>query len=190
MPTPPERARAYRLRAKMRKGDTLEAEDAAWLGSYEQSAGDGDGAFGASASSKTIHVEEKRAAVGIGASAAEIAAHAALAREEGRRIDYLTEAAVKALAAAAEQSREAAALYRDMVKDLRRHTSSLEEVHLSMLDAVRDQYLARTQAEIDAMAAREEDKGDATSQIVEQLLPVLLERMGVSALPKKGKAGS
>src|SRR5215831_16276827 len=127
-----DRARAYRLRAKLRKGDALEPEDAGWLGDYEKRTGAGDASFGASASERTIHVEEKRVAVGTG-SAAEVAAAAALAREEGRRLDYLTKAAIDALVASAAQSREAAALYGLMVKDLLARTKALEEVHLSML---------------------------------------------------------
>lgn len=183
MPTPLERARAYRLRVKIRKGDTIEAEDAAWLGQYERAADSGDdagAAFGASASSRTIHVEEKRAAVGTG-DAAVVAAHAALAREEGRRIDFLTEAGIKALEAAATQSRQAADLYASMVKDLLARTKTLEEVHLSMLDAVREQYLARTQAEVDALQAQGKDDKD---DLANQLLAMILPRLGGVPLPK------
>jgi len=152
MPSPPERARAYRLRAKLRHGDALEPEDAAWLSDYEKTRDEG-----ASASEKITHTEERRIATGTGA-AAETAAAAAFEREAGRREDSLAKIGIEAL-------REACVAYRDMMKELRVRNRDLEEVHLAMLDAVREQYHARTQAEIDKMqaeAAAEEQQDPLT----------------------------
>lgn len=181
---PKSRARAYRLRARLRKGDTLEVEDAVWLGDYEKQTNAAND-FGASASERTIHVEEKRMAVGTGA-AAEVAAAAAMAREEGRRLDYLTKAAIDALVegrqvlvAAATQSREAAAVYGLMVKDLLSRTKALEEVHLSMLDSVREQYLARTQAEVDAVKAENAENKESSGTHLERMLEAFLVGQGV-----------
>lgn len=178
MPSAPERQRAYRLRAHLRRGDTLEPEDAAWLGDYEKAAS--NGSFGASASERTVHVEERQMAVGAGSEAAAIAATASLAREEGRRLDYLTKAGIDALVAAAAQSREAAALYGLMVKDLLSRTRALEEVHLAMLDSVRENYLARTQAEVDAMQAQQSKTGAE-----EMLMGLLTARLGGEPKPVK-----
>lgn len=185
-PAPKQRARAYRLRAKLRRGDALETEDATWLNDYEKGTRSDDGPdIGASASSRTIHVEEKRLAVGTGA-AAETAAAAAMAREEGRRLDFLTDSAAaalkagtEALVAAAAQSRAACEVYKGIVVELNSRTQTLEEVHLSMLDAVREQYLARTQAEVDAL------QKDGKEGLENQLLGALVARMAGGALPKQ-----
>jgi hypothetical protein len=166
------RNRAYRLRSKVRQKETLEPEDAAWLADYETAQ-----SVGASASSRTVHVEETQLAVGTG-SAAEAAAAASLAREEGRRLDYLTGAAIKALAASGEIIQRAADMYGRMTAAMLERNQQLEDVHLGMLGAVRENYLARTQAEVDAIQAQSKD-----GNVQDALLAALLGGIGVT--PKK-----
>lgn len=168
---PGNRTKAYRLRSKARKGDTVTPEEAAWLSDYEQAQAHGQ-SFGASASERVVHVEERSAAVGTG-SAAEVAAAAALAREEGRRIDYLARSGMDALVKACD-------MYQRMAEAMLARTQALEEVHLAMLDSVRENYLARTQAEVDAIQNKEGEGG-----MQEALLGVLAQRLMPPAAPKK-----
>jgi hypothetical protein len=174
IPGPQSRQRAYRLRARVRRGDALEPEDVQWLHDYENTRN-----VGASSSQKLVHIEERTAAIGTGSAAVEAAAAATLAREEGRRIDYLTEAAVKAVTTAAEIIERAGAMYERMTSSLLERTEQLEEVHLAMLGSVRENYLARTQAEVDTLQAQARD-----GNVQEQLLGALLQRLGV---PQGGK---
>jgi len=145
-PSNADRARAYRIRALIRKGGKPPEDDVAFLAEYEAAQAKPPD-LGASLASRRVSfdIEEHQAAVGTGA-AAEAAAAGNLAREEGRRLDYLTHAGIDALV-------KAAGLSHEMARTLLDRTKALEEVHLSMLDAVREQYLARTQAEVDAMQA-------------------------------------
>ncbi len=166
MPTSLDRSRAYRLRAKLRHGDALEPEDADWLAGYEKARDEGS-----SASEKITHTEERRIATGTGA-AAEAAAAAAFEREAGKREDSLAKIGIDALLAACNA-------YKDMAKELRLRNRDLEEVHLSMLDAVREQYHARTQAEIDTMQAQAEleKSEDPISAMAREFAPTIVEHM-------------
>lgn len=167
MPTSMDRSRAYRLRAKLRHGDALEPEDAIWLTGYEKQTRD----EGASASEKITHTEERRIATGTGA-AAEAAAAAAFEREAGQRTDSLARIGIEAL-------KECVTAYKSMTQELRLRNRDLEEVHLSMLDSVREQYHARTQAEIDAMQtqAELEKAEDPISAMAREFAPTIIEHM-------------
>jgi hypothetical protein len=179
-------AKAYRLRKAAAAG-TISPIDKLWLVDYEEkaerrkkAAAESIGASRRRAGRRVkldIEEHEDAEAVGTG-TAAEAAASAALAvKEEGRRLDALTIESVGAL-------KEAVAVYRDVCLTMRRRMDTLEGHHIMMLDAVREQYLARTQAEIDAMEASNE-KGDTVAQLAEALLPELLKKgMG----PSNGKA--
>jgi hypothetical protein len=108
-------------------------------------------------------MEEAAESEASGTGAAAAAAAAALAaKEEGRRLDSLTVESVGAL-------KEACAVYRDVCLTLKERTEVLEATHIAMLDAVREHYLARTEAEADAI--REATGGDAITKLAEQLLP-------------------
>jgi hypothetical protein len=127
-------------------------------------------------------LEERQAAVGTGA-AAEIAAAGAAAREEGRRIDYLTHTGIDALVKACD-------LHEKMARTLLERTTALEEVHLSMLDAVREQYLARTQAEVDAMQAgttENQEAGGFDAMMAEVAKPFIQGAMMQAAMGAQKK---
>jgi len=171
-PNPGERTRAYRLRAKLRKGEELDPADLLWLTEYDARQA---GTRGASASERIINIEERAMSVGTGA-AAEAAAAAAVAREEGRRIDYLTKSGMEALVHACD-------MHRRMAEAMLRRTEVLEEVHLAMLDSVREQYLARTQAEVNAIGAEESGEGD----IKAMLTSLLAQRLGAAPKPHSGR---
>lgn len=179
MPTPTasERSKAYKLRAAQRRGVALDSVDQAWLDAYDERQRNGGVDVGASATERLVHIEERAAAAGTG-SAAETAAAAALAREEGRRIDYLTKAGMESLI-------HACTMYRNMADAMLARTQALEEVHLAMLDSVREQYLARTQAEIDAM--QKDDSGGITQALTGALAQRLVGAAAPAPDPKKAR---
>jgi diphthamide synthase subunit DPH2 len=114
----------------------------------------------------SLDIDEQSVAAGTGSAASEAASAGVLAREEGRRLDYLSRVGIEAMSRACQ-------LYERMASSLLERTKALEEVHLAMLDAVREQYLARTQAEIDAMRAEahnEEEKPDAATSLLEKII--------------------
>jgi hypothetical protein len=95
----------------------------------------------AASSRKLTHIEEEtRVAqasgdpVLVGAAMA-----AATAREEGRRYDYLLEAAVGS--------------QRFVIEQLLKRNEALERAQIALMESIRAQYVARTQAEIDGMRA-------------------------------------
>jgi hypothetical protein len=162
-----DRSRAYRLRSRVRAGEELEPADAEWLANYESARNTG---MSASRRVVSLDIDEQSVSAGTGAAAAEAASAGAIAREEGRRLDYLSRVGIEAMSRACQ-------LYERMASSLLERTKALEEVHLAMLDAVREQYLARTQAEIDAMhaeaeASRENDdeKPDAATSLLEKII--------------------
>jgi hypothetical protein len=169
-----DRAKAYRLR-KVKPGK-LPPIDALWLGEYEDKAKDRErakardvgGSRRRSGRRIKLDVEEHEEAEAVGTGAAAAAAAAALAtREEGRRLDSLTIESVGAL-------KEAVACYREICISMKDRMEILEETHIEMLGSVREQYLARTQAEINAMEAA--SGGDPMTKLAEQFLPDILRR--------------
>ncbi len=168
-------AKAYRLRKALAAG-TIMPIDKLWLADYDEKAAQRKRArsIGASRSKsgRKVKFEMEEAAeseaVGTGTAAAVAAAAALEVKEEGRRLDTLTLGALDVL-------REAVTVYRDMSLMMRRRMFELEETHAELLGAVRDQYLARTQAEINALEASNQG-GDAMTKLAESLLPDLLKR--------------
>lgn len=165
-----DRTRAYRLRAKVKKGEELDPADQLWLAEYEEKqAGTGHGSIGGSMSERIVNVEERFAAAGTG-TAAEAAAAAAMAREEGRRIDYLLQAGLGALTKSFEMQVK-------MNELMMQRMETMTDVHLGILGTMREQYIARTQAEIDLMQAQEGNE-------VNELLGILMQRLaGGAAAP-------
>lgn len=149
---PGNRTKAFRLHKAVRGGQVLPPEDALWLASYDDTARANTEAqrkkagknFGASRSGRRIKldVEEHAEAIGVGGEAAAAAAQALAAREEGRRIDSLSVAAVDAL-------KEACSVYKDICLSLRDQVEVLQGTHIEMLQAVRSHFIARTEAEIE-----------------------------------------
>lgn len=95
----------------------------------------------AASSRKVVHMEEETRAVQASGDPVVIAAAmaASTAREEGRRYDYLLDAAVGS--------------QRFVIEQLLKRNGELERAQIAMMEAIREQYVARTQAEIDAMQA-------------------------------------
>ncbi len=180
------RAKAYRIRASQRKGDPVTSEEIRWLEDYENQ----KEARGASKTHKVSYVEESAEAAGTGDAAAIAAAQfaPALAREEGRRIDYLIAAANQSSNVALRAVKEAHDMVLSMAKLVMDRNASLEEVHLGMLDAVRDGHLARANAEAELIRRDAESSGGDEGGIngmVSQLMPVILQELTKRKLENK-----
>lgn len=158
-----DRTRAHRIRARVKRGDAVEPIEAAWLSDYEQSQA---GSMGASASRRVSYTEEEHAAIGTG-SAAEVAAAAALAREEGRRFDYLLTAGIDALM-------KACGMYKEMATIILARNQQMEDVHLGMLGSVREHYIKRVEAEADAIRLEAEKQNEDPTNM---MLGLLAQRM-------------
>lgn len=167
---PGNRKKAYSLRAKQNKGQELRPEEIAWLDDYDRAQRMG-ASHGASASERVVHIEERAAAVGTG-TAAETAAAAALAREEGRRVDYLVHAGMDCLVKACQ-------LHETMTRTMLERLAQLEDVHLAMLGSVREHYIARTEAEAEQIKQGGQQ---------EALVGALLERLLQPAKPANGRS--
>ncbi len=160
------RNRAYKLRAALKRGQLLTPEDEAWLREYEAAQAAPKSAF--AQSSRVFHVEQHDTQGEGDAAVAAAQAAPALAREEGRRIDYLLELIIKS-------NSTVSAMYERMMDQMLRRNEQLEEVHLSMLDAVRDHYLARIEAEADALASKPEEKPDMIDEMAKGIVGNLIE---------------
>ena len=159
--TPAEKAKAYRLRAKVQGGGVLQPEEAEWYAAYEDARKRAH-SMGASASKRTIHMEEEHMAVGTGV-AAETAAAASLARAEGQRVDYLVRAGADSLIRACE-------LHRAMAATMLDRMSQLETVHVALLDSVRAHYVARTEAEAALIRRDAEAEDDEGKELLFEML--------------------
>jgi hypothetical protein len=177
-------AKAYRLRKALQAG-TIGPIDKLWLADYEERAERRKKrraeAFGASRSQSGRKVKfemeeaEQSEAIGTGTAAAAAASAALVAKEEGRRLDSLTIESVNAL-------KEAVAVYRDVCQDLRRQVKVYAETQVEMFEAVREQYLARTQAEINALEAQSQN-GDPLMKLADEFLPHVLKNGGNGRAP-------
>lgn len=162
------RSKAFAIRKKVPKGNALPGE-ADWLREYDaaKTAPGNNGAKATAArlapptappsapavdptlpsfaartsSSKIMHVEERHDAAAASGDPVLVAAAmaAATSREEGRRYDYLLDAAVASLKFCLEQSMK--------------EKAELQRVQISMMESIREQYVLRTQAEINGMQA-------------------------------------
>lgn len=187
-------SKAYRLRRREKAGETLDPIDKLWLANYtdeqdERDAKRGDrrkalaSDIGASRSKRTVHVDidEEKEAAGTGSAATAGAIAALEAREEGRRLDYLSVGAVDAL-------REACNVYKEICLSLRDRTEVLEATHIAMLEGVRDHFAARTEAELalqqlQASAANEDPTTGLMVQLIAQRLGVQLPGFSPNAAP-------
>jgi hypothetical protein len=187
--TPSDRTKAHRLRALLRKGDELPPDDTAWLSDYQVRQ---EESRGASRTHKVSFTEESAEAAGTGDAAAIAAAQfaPALAREEGRRIDYLIASANQATNIGLGAVREAHKMILEMAKQIMERNASLEEVHLAMLDTVRDSHIARTNAEAEIIRREAEDSGKdgegGINGMVQELMPIIIQELTTRAAAKKG----
>lgn len=151
---PGDRTKANRLR-KAEKAGTIGDIDRLWLADYNEKKAKNRTAeaFGASRSERTIKVDvhEKAEAIGTGSAAA---AAALAAREEGRRLDFLTSESVSAL-------KEACAVYKDVCLSLKERLEIIETAHVSMMEATRTSYLRSAELEAELATAVRSREGDA-----------------------------
>lgn len=171
-----DRAKASRLRLMVKAGKTIETHDAEWLREYE-SVREAARDTPKGASQRRAHTveykesTEEAAAVGVGTAAAEMAAAAAMVREEGRREDSLAKVGVEAIKAACE-------MYKDMCQALLKRQEALERVHVSMLGAWRQEYMARAEDTAQRLV-EDAQKGDSDGidKLVETLMPMVMGKM-------------
>jgi len=155
-------------------------EDAAWLADYEnRTAANKAGDMGASASRsrKVSYTEEEQEAAAVGyGSAAEMAAGAAMVREEGRRIDNIVDRGINALVRAVET-------YDKMVAHLLKERQTDAALHRTLLESVRQHYIARTEAEAE-LIRNEADQAAGTDDakaLEHEALRLFIEKMGADA---------
>jgi hypothetical protein len=177
---PGQRTKAYRLRAKVKEGDSLSGEEAAWLSDYEAAQrreGPTAQARTAAKSRKLTHIEEESEsaseAIAPPGSVAFVAASAAVAREEGRRLDFLASAGLSAFQAAFDRVLK-------MNQQLLDRNQSLEEAHVQLINAVTKGHMDLTAAQIETMqieAEADANGSDSVAGMVKQFLPGVLEQM-------------
>jgi len=149
---PTHRNRAYTLRKKSRRGEMLSEDESEWLGKYDAAQGTADANRYKNAS-KSVHIEEHMTDAAGDAAAA--AAMPKTSREEGRRLDYILDLMLRG-------QQQLLQGYERMNAQLLQRNQQMEEVHLSMLDAVREHYIARIDAEAELALNKEpeDDKPD------------------------------
>lgn len=144
--TPADRSRAYRLRTAIKNGQEIDDDDDEWLNDYTAKAREATQPSRAAKASKVMHYEE-HAAEATGDGAATALAAGSWAREEGRRIDSLIAVGLGAM-------QNACNIYHQICVDLMNRTAMSEKAQLDLTLSIREHYLARTQAETDAMIAQ------------------------------------
>jgi len=178
-------AKAYRLRKAIQAGKTLKPTEVLWLGDYERqrpSAGTlppGNTTAAAvphgrsrRARKVNFQMEEAAESEGTGDSPAMIAAAAALQeRAAGERLDSLTTNAVEAL-------KEAVATYKTLCDSVITMLGVYQNAHLETLASVREHYIAKTEAEADALAATRaaENQGDPAKEL---MLMAVMKHLGI-----------
>lgn len=180
------RVKAAKLRGRARAGLPLSTEEATELHDYEKDRG-----ASRSASRKVSYTEEESAAQAEGTgSAAEAAAAGAMVREEGRRIDSLLTIGVSALQSAFDRVLKS----NEQILD---RNAKLEDAQIKMMEAVRTHYVARAQAEGDAILDAAERDAEAAADKKEDpimkalgdlaptIIPMLMAKMAESGPAKK-----
>jgi hypothetical protein len=174
---PSSRARASYIRRKVKAG-SAKPEEIAWLGEFEQKKE--PGSRGASAHRRVTFTEEESAATGEGdATVAQVAAAAAMVREEGRREDSLADKGMQAF--------ERANIWLEKLLAFAfQRMQVLEDSHLEMWSKHRDSRIREVDAEIELNKALAEQDGkpDAITELATQLGPVLIAQLGGGKAPK------
>lgn len=181
MPSTSERVKASKIRASIKAGKEVSTEEAAWFADYEQAREKVVQTRGASQSRKVSYTEEETAAVGEGSPEAAAAAASALpaaVKEEGQRLDSILTIGIAAL-------KESNAVYGQLVGHLIRRTENFEDTMVKMmraqtdlLHAHRENALKAIDAEVRAVAAEAGQQEDGISKLANELLPLLIEKMG------------
>lgn len=136
-----ERVKTARIRSKVHQGIPITEDDAAHLEEYEASL---PAAKNRSASSRTVHldIEEQAAAEG---NHPHPEMYASAMRSEGLRADTLLRIVTDKLIACNDQ-------YMKLMVHMMERSTRLEDAHVGLLEAVRQQVLARIDAEAEARA--------------------------------------
>jgi len=161
-----DRTRAARLRARVRVRAPLAPEDAEWLNEYEARTKD----VGASASHKVSYTEESTQAMGTG-SAAEVAAAAAMVREDGRRLDNILDRSIRFMESACLR-------YEKLVDILLAHRHEDSEQIRALLNAHHDNTLDRIELEGALLKAQNADGEDDKAMAMQLLTQALGGRLG------------
>lgn len=187
--SPRDRSRALRIRTQIRKGGAIEPEDATWYKGYEERREAADRkrrahSMGASASSRTMHIEEHTAAVGVGEAAASAALAASVARAEGQRIDYLVHAGADALIEACRQHRELCGQAIGLMAEMRGRLQQVEDTHMAMLDSVRDHFISRTETEAELVRIQREGADEGENNMANTLMfDMMRQHLGAPPAP-------
>lgn len=192
-PTPAKRVKIAKLRGRAKAGLPLAPEEAAEVLEYDRERELAAEARGSSksASRKVSYTEEESAAQAEGTgAAAEVAAAGAMVKEEGRRLDSILTVGIAAL----QRSNE---VYFQMVTSMMGRMEKAETAQLKMMEAVRQNFLGRVEAEGDLVraeadrdAAESADKNDdpitkMAGELLPMLLPQLMAAMASGGGPKK-----
>lgn len=180
-PSPSARVKASKLRAKIKMGQELDTDEAAWFADYEaarDAAATAKASRGASQSRKVSYTEEESAAVGEGDPIVAAAAAGAVEREAGQRLDSV-------IALSMASMKEANELLLTMTKQMMKRTENFEITLVKMMEAQanlihshRENALRATDAEIRAMELEKGAGEDGISKLASELLPLLIEKMG------------
>ena len=172
---PGDRAKAYRFRKALKRGEKLKPIDALWLQDYDHKEKTTGGARTRSRRGRKIdlHVEEAEEHEASADSPAAIAAAAALQeRAAGERLDSLTVNALNVF-------KEAVVTYRQICYSLKQQLEIYQQHHLETLASVRTHYLARTEAEA-AAAEAERAMVQAGDPAKEMMVMALMRHLGVT----------
>jgi hypothetical protein len=173
---PANRVRAYRIREAMKAGKEVPEDDLKWIRAYSANRG-------ASRKHTVEYREESAEAEGTGTAAEVAAAMAApeLAREEGRRYDFLIGAAINAINASAAATDKSNQMVLKMAEQILKRNEQMENVHLKQLETigVMSAQLANAEAEsiikdAEAEAESKSGEGDAIGEMVKEMLPALI----------------
>jgi hypothetical protein len=167
-----ERVKTARIRRKAHQGIPLSDDEAAHLDDYEASAPPAQ-TRGRSASARKVdlHIEEAAEAEG---DHLHPEAYAAMVRSEGLRADTLLNIVTSKLIACNDQ-------YMKLMMYMMERSVKLEEAHIGLLDAVREQVLARVDAEAQARALAQATSGEDGS------MGELLQLLQLAAEAKKNQ---
>jgi len=161
---PNDRTRASRFRLRLKSGQTLLPEEAAWLADYESKL-----TSTAHRSKKLLHVEETAEAA-TGNAALELAMGAAMTREEGQRLDSILNISLTMMTRACEMMhRLAEQCLKDKLAD--------GETHRALLESVRTHYLEKVDYEAqlrEALADAEKNDGGVDGMI-QQMMPAIIQ---------------
>jgi len=160
----------------MKAGKEVSEEDLNWIRSYSENRG-------ASRKHTVEYREESAEAEGTGTAADIAAAMAApeLAREEGRRYDFLIGAAISAINASTKATAASNEMILKMADQILKRNEQMENVHLKQLEIIgaMSTQLANAEAEsiikeAEAEAESKSNEGDAIGDMVKEMLPALI----------------